>query len=350
MSAAIKCRRRYKKPLDGTDVTAHITASGCGRHRSIAESPLIKRRMPMVEETGKIQFHEGFYGAVKARYSWQNDFTFLQELELGNGPLRVDMLIIKHNADDVLKDDIGQFFKTYNVIEYKSPEDSLSVDDFYKAQGYASIYKGLDRRVDEIPIEDLAVSIFRHSYPRKMFERLKQSKMQITEKYPGVYYITGALCVQTQVIVTSKLKKDTYPEFKLLAKGFRQENVEQILTKARQVNDPKYTEYIKSVMDVAIAIDKQIFDEIKKEADDMNKAVESLFEKEFAEREAEGRAEGRAEGKAEGRAEGEKRATLNNVRNLMANMKLTLDRAMDVLSIPDSERAALKVALAQVDG
>ena len=47
-----------------------------------------------------------------------------------------------------------------------------------------------------------------------------------------------------------------------------------------------------------------------------------------------GRAEGRAEGRVEGRAEG----LLTSIRNLMVNTGWPMERAMDVLGVPDTER------------
>ncbi len=302
----------------------------------------------MVDETGKIQFHEGFYGAIKVLYTLMKiKLTFLQEQELGNEPVRLDMLIIKHKTDEVLEDDIGRFFKEYNIIEYKSPSDRLTVDEFYKAQGYALLYKGLNRKVDEIPIKNLTVSIFRHSYPGKMFKTLMQNGLHVAEKYPGVYYVTGASSVQTQVVVMSRLKADIYQPFKLLAKGFNRKDVEDFLTKTREENDPICMEHMKAILNVAIAIDESVFDEIKKEGNEMSEAVERLFKEEFAECRAQGRSEGIAQGRTEGIAQGRSEERLNSVRNLMSTMKLTVDRAMEALSIPDSERAELRVALAQ---
>ncbi len=55
----------------------------------------------------------------------------------------------------------------------------------------------------------------------------------------------------------------------------------------------------------------------------------------FAEQREEGRAEGREEGRAEGRAE--ERVLL--IRNVMANLKTSADKAMDILGIPAAERS-----------
>lgn len=59
----------------------------------------------------------------------------------------------------------------------------------------------------------------------------------------------------------------------------------------------------------------------------------------LAEGRAEGRVLGRAEGRAEGHAEGLQQAMLQNLRNLMEELSLSPERAMDVLHIAHAERA-----------
>ena len=62
------------------------------------------------------------------------------------------------------------------------------------------------------------------------------------------------------------------------------------------------------------------------------------FEMLLRERERQGEERGRSEGKAEGKAEGIVLATLGNLKNLMQNLNLTLEQAMDALKIPIEER------------
>ena len=86
--------------------------------------------MSAKDEVGKIEYHYGFYGAVHAEYEpTQVKMEYKQEHELGDGPVRMDMLILKQD-DTHLTDPIGSFFRGHNVLEYKSPEDGLSIDDF----------------------------------------------------------------------------------------------------------------------------------------------------------------------------------------------------------------------------
>ena len=51
-----------------------------------------------------------------------------------------------------------------------------------------------------------------------------------------------------------------------------------------------------------------------------------------------GRTEGRAEGRVEGRAEGMADGILASIKNLVKNMGVSIEQAMSVLEVPESER------------
>ena len=246
-------------------------------------------------ETGKIEYHYGFYGAVHAEYEPAHvQMEYLQEHELGDEPVRMDMLIIKHDTAE-LKDPIGSFFRTHNVLEYKSPEDSLSIDDFYKTLGYALLYKGMGKRVNEIPLEELTASIFRHAFPRELFRALQLSGLSVTEAYPGIYRVWGAVNVPVQVVVTSRLPEGEYSAFKVLAKGAAKEDIIRLL-KLAESDNPMMRDYIRAVMRVSFSVNVQTVEEIK-EAGIMPEALREIFKDELQEAEKKGRTEGRAEGR-----------------------------------------------------
>ena len=248
-------------------------------------------------ETGKIEYHYGFYGAVHVEYEPRHvKMEYLQEHELGDEPVRMDMLIIKRD-EDALKDPIGSFFRTHNVLEYKSPKDSLSIDDFYKAQGYALLYKGLGKQVNEIPIEELTVSIFRQSYPREMLANLKAGGLTVENAYPGIYRFSGALSVPTQVVVISRLPQGEYSAFKALGENATKEDLIELLQLADSL-DQQMLDYIRAVLNVSMVLNRQIIAEIK-EAGIMPEAIKAIFKEDFQKERAEGRAEGRVEGRVE---------------------------------------------------
>ena len=112
----------------------------------------------MADESGRTRFHYGFYAAMKVEYDLRKaPVTYEQEMQLGEDPIRLDFLIIKKNSELTLSDPIGEFFRGVNLFEYKSPEDGLTIDDFYKAEGYGLIYKGYDRPVNSLPIEQMTL-------------------------------------------------------------------------------------------------------------------------------------------------------------------------------------------------
>ncbi len=97
------------------------------------------------------------------------------EYNLSKEPIRIDLLIIKkEESAGQIKNEIGHIMRTYNVIEYKSPEDALTIDDFYKTVGYACFYKGYGGHVNAVPINELTISIFRETKPVKMFLTLQK--------------------------------------------------------------------------------------------------------------------------------------------------------------------------------
>jgi hypothetical protein len=86
-------------------------------------------------------WHLGFRDAIAATLEPYHDVLELKfEQELWAEALRLDALIIKKKLDDPIQHDIAGFFKTWNIIEYKSPDDTFSIQDFHKVLTYAHGY------------------------------------------------------------------------------------------------------------------------------------------------------------------------------------------------------------------
>ena len=103
----------------------------------------------------------------------------------------MDLLIIKKDAAAHITNEIGRFFRGYNMIEYKSPKDHLDIDTFYKSIAYASLYKSYGETVDERKANDITVSIIREAYPRELFKYFREHGYAITNPSKGIYYIKG---------------------------------------------------------------------------------------------------------------------------------------------------------------
>ena len=119
-------------------------------------------------------------------------------------PLKIDVIIIKKKQDVIIDKPIGHIFRRYNLVEFKSPADYLSVNDFYKVYGYACLYKYLKA----IDIKELTVSYVETKYPRKVIKHLREEKgYEVTEAERGIYWISGD-SIPMQIIETKRLSEE----------------------------------------------------------------------------------------------------------------------------------------------
>ena len=132
-------------------------------------------------EKTKLQWHPAFGAAL--RITLQDEMQYLEmheEYLLSKKPLQMDILIIKKLRDVQIKKTIGRIFRKHNIIEYKSPEDDLDIDDFYKTYAYACLYKSDTETVDLIPADELTITFVCYHYPRNMLRKLEQDrKMEV---------------------------------------------------------------------------------------------------------------------------------------------------------------------------
>ena len=106
-----------------------------------------------------LQWHPAFYADLQIEFREETEkLKFEREYLLSSKPMAIDVLIIKKKNAEPIHKNIGKIFRKYNIIEYKSPSDSLSVDDFYKVYGYTNFYKADTGKVNEIPIQILVTN------------------------------------------------------------------------------------------------------------------------------------------------------------------------------------------------
>jgi len=275
-----------------------------------------------------IQWHPGFYGAAELEFlSNKDDLEFQREFNLSKEPVRIDLLIIKKLVDVRIENELGHIFKKFNVVEYKSPDAALSIDDYYKTVGYACLYKGLGESVDQIPADELTISIFRESYPREMFGAMKNLGLEIKEQYPGIYYISGKQALfDTQIVVIKQLDKDPHRTLRVLSKHVKKEDVRAFVETAVQISEPGDRNNVDAVLQVSVSANKEIYEAIRRCDKVMCEALRELMKEDFEKQEQETRQETKQE------------TLLEAIRNLMETLKCSADQAMAALKIPDADK------------
>jgi hypothetical protein len=147
--------------------------------------------------------------------------------------MRIDVLIIKKTRDITIKKSLGQIFRNHNIIEYKNPNDSFSINDFGKTMAYCYTYTSNKK----VPITDISLSIIVSKKPLTVFKHLKAVYgWKINEEYPGIHIVSGAgLAFPIQLIDSKKLPETENLYLKNLREGVPFESVEKVFTESKDL-------------------------------------------------------------------------------------------------------------------
>lgn len=179
-----------------------------------------------------LQWHPANYAGLQIELAEEKEFLhFEDEHQLGTKPMAIDILIIKNEQNHRIKKNIGRIFRKYNIVEYKSPDDYLSIDDFYKVYGYACFYKADTPTANSISIHDLTITFISCRYPQKLLRHLAEERDYTIQKIEnGIYYLLGN-SIPIQFIVTSKLSSKENLWLKGLTNHLKDINLTEALAK-----------------------------------------------------------------------------------------------------------------------
>ncbi len=215
-----------------------------------------------------IQWHPGFVAAMELELiDYRGKLEFLREYNLNTKPLQIDLLVIKKEQSVEIANEMGKIFKRHNIIEYKSPDDSLNIDTFYKVQSYAGLYKAAGKTVDERKDEDITVSIIRERKPVELFKVLKSKNVKITMPYKGIYHIDGIVMFTTQIIATRELSAKGHTWIKSLSDKMKMPDMKRLLDETARLKGDYERELADSVLEVALRANKVLAESLKGEAD-----------------------------------------------------------------------------------
>lgn len=235
----------------------------------------------MTEEKQLLQWHPAFFAGFQIEFEKEADkLTFENEYQLGTKPKQIDVLIVKKDSEYQVKKNIGRIFRRYNIIEYKSPGDYLSIDDFYIGYAYVCLYKVDTGKINDRKMEDITLTFVSQRYPRNLAEYLgKSNKYRIEKKEAGIYYIYGDI-LPMQFIVTGELSGEENLWIRILTNHLKERDLAQnMLEKYEKNKDNKlYT----SVMDIVVRANRKSF---FKEGTAMSGELEKIIQEKMEARE-----------------------------------------------------------------
>ena len=286
----------------------------------------------------KIQWHPGFVAAINLELAEnRGDLIYEKEYNLNTKPLEIDLLVIKKDKDIQISNEIGRMFKGHNILEYRSPEDRMDIDSFYKAGAYASLYKAYGETVDERKAEDITVSLVREAKPDGLFRYFREHKVEVSNPYPGIYYVLDGVLFFTQVIVTRELNGKNHGWLKSLSDKLKKEEMEALLKRARSLSGKLERELADAVLEVSVKANREIVEELKGD-EAMCQALLEIMEPEI--NKIVGLAKEEADQKAKKEAE-------ETAAKLIQSQKFSFEeihQCVPRLSIEDIQKIAAKLA------
>ena len=236
---------------------------------------------------GRLQWHPGFSAALRVELEEELDELCIEdEHMLSKKPMQIDVLVVKKKGEQPIRKNIGRIFRKHNIIEYKSPEDYLSVNDFYKVYGYTCFYQSETKRVKEIQPEEITITFICNHYPQKLLEHLRQFKgIEVKKQEAGIYYLSGDSFPIQLVIVKELSKEENYWLQNLRCNLKIGEEIQEVVRRYEQV---KHKAYYSDVMNLIVRANQKQMEEEK----NMCEALNELFAEELREADLRGRKEG----------------------------------------------------------
>ena len=284
----------------------------------IKDSTVEDSNAQQIDELTSIKWHPAFVEAIQLELEEYKDFLeFYPECQLTDEPLQIDCIVIKKEKDVVIKKNIATIFREVNIVEYKSPDDYVSIADFYKVYAYACLYASLNN----ISITSLTITFIESHYPKKLLKHLKEIRNYTVEKSShGIYNLIGDI-LPIQMIDNRKLSVDENLWLKNLSDKLDPLAVIKI---SDEVKLQDKTARIRAYMNVIAKANFQAIEEVMNMGSPA-KSLDEVFERTGFTARVEAKAEARGEAKTEARI-------IENARKALAK-GYTLETIHDITGI-----------------
>ena len=290
------------------------------------EKEQTKNQQENQKKSQKLQWHPAFCSALRLELLEDaENLEFTDEFQLTEKPLQIDCTVVKVKKDCKIKNEIGKIFRKHNIFEYKSPKDELNIDTFYKAVAYACLYKVLPNHVDEIPAEEITITLIRDRKPVKLLGELEKSGYGYKKEAAGIYYVNGAM-FPMQIIESSELDVDMHVQLKALTNHLEESLMRQYLLQVSTF-EGREKNLADIVLQVIVNSNMEKVREWKGSEQTMCEALRVLMKEELKEERVAGLREGRLEGQREGQREGQIRAYASLVQDGIIPVEIGAEKA-----------------------
>ncbi|MBR3539134.1 MAG: hypothetical protein IKN79_08680, partial [Eubacterium sp.] len=208
----------------------------------------------MDEKVARTQWHPAFVSAMRVEFQENAaDLEFKDEYNLTKKPLELDLVVIRKNPGAVIKNEIGAFFETHNIFEYKSPDDTLNLETFYKVLAYASLYRveNAERDAKGKPVrrraDDITVTMVRHGKPARFMKDLEEMELRPERVSPGIYRIGRIAGFKMQIVVSRELSPEQHNWLVSLQRKVTYDNLDRAFEAILSAEDAVFRDTMKDI-------------------------------------------------------------------------------------------------------
>lgn len=291
----------------------------------------LRAELKELEATPRSDWHAAFEALLRIETHKYGDRVHIStEEDIGEVPPRTDFVILVEDEKVEFEKAIFRIFRRINILEYKNPHDSLNERVIRKICGYANLYIGVAEHEGERPAHEVTLSIFRAVKNPELFERLEKEGCLVKTATPGIYRVKGIIDLPFQIIITGELEGGEYAAYRALTDRADKADVERIVKDAESENDDIIMDHYGVLLDLVVKKNPQFFELVKG----------GIAMKEILLEMVQDRVDEIVREKVKSSVEQQKReTTAMYLKNLMSNLKFTLEQAMDALNIPQLQRS-----------
>ena len=267
----------------------------------------------------RTSWHPAFAQAIENELEESKDaLTFETEYQLTTEPLRIDVLIIKKKRNVVIKKNIAQIFQSFNVVEYKSPNDRVTLEDYHKTHCYSRLYASLNK----VDINEMSVTVVVTRHPRKLLAFLRK-QYTVANVQPGIYLVEGDTS-PTQVIVSEELSEEDNFWLTNLRNDLTEEQLARVFTVAE--GRTSIDAYVYAVVDANTKTTEELYMKRKKNVF-ISEKLDAYFREKWGPTLI-------AQGEAIGEAKAGKEMILGFLRGRFGKVPKDIERAINQMSDP----------------
>ena len=219
-------------------------------------------------------WHSWFYillNIVLHRFKKDN-VKVLREVVLGAMPPRADFVVVEEGEIIDLGLDVFRFFRKFNILEFKNPDDELSESVLWKVVGYAGFFISHYKA----PAKDITLTLFRGAKPVKLFKELGSCVKADAVK--GIYHIENwKVDFPIQIVVTTELEGEEYAAFRTISKKPSLDDIQLVMGTAEKEADPEMKALLLEFLEMLSRLDSEALEEAKRREPDMARTWRDIF-------------------------------------------------------------------------